>query len=286
MSKQLNIRGEAKQALEAWSSKSWPVGTRMHVPDGRVFRLAQATATAIGVGRAVQACQPDMRVRNKGIAAHDGANTITLAGVNTSAGLASLLAGDYAEGMLYVVSGGGSGYVYRVESNAAADASTNTLKILIEADSIVGLVHNTTRVTLLKNRFRDVALADAPPSAAVIGVTPVAVTASYYFWLQTHGAAAVLQEGALAVNRPVAASRLTSGAVRLATVTIPNSFSGVRNDTGGLAVVPTIQPADTKAERLAPISGVGVVPDLPLGYVLDPSYDGAHALVHLSIEGG
>lgn len=288
MSKQLNVRGEAAQALETWSTKTWPVGTRMHVPDGRVFRLAQATATAIAVGRAVQANQPDMRVRNKGVAVRTDPNpsVVTLTGVNTPSDQSAVQANDYAEGLLYVISGGGAGYVYRIESNTKADSLTNTLKVIIEAGSVTGLAQTTTRITLLKNRFRDVALSDAPPSAAVIGVSSVAVAASAYFWLQTHGAAAVLQEGELAVNLPVAASKTTSGAVRLATVTVPNTFSGIRNDTGGLAVVPTIQPADARAERLAPVSGVGVVPDLPLGYVLDPGYDGAHALVHLSIEGG
>ena len=229
-----------------------------------------------------------MRVRNKGIAVRTDPRpkVITLVGVNTPSDQYAVQADAYAEGLLYVVSGGGAGYAYRIESNAAASPSAGTLKVIIEADSVTGLVQDTTRVTLLKNRFRDVAIADAPPNAAVIGVTSVAVTASYYFWLQTHGAAAVLQEGELDVNLPVAASKITSGAVRLATVTIPDSFSGVRHGSSGFAVVPTIQPADARAERLAPVSGTGVVPDLPLGYVIDPGYDGAYALCHLTIEGG
>lgn len=285
MSKQLNIRGTARQAHETWTTQPYPFGTRMHVPDGRVFRMTRASATAISAGRTVQADVPDRLLRDKGIAVRTDTRlnvlTINVELIND----ARITEGLYSDGTLYVVSGGGAGQVYRIATNEVGDRVNNQLVVHLDTDSITGET-SATRVTLFKNRFKDVAIASAPPNTAVIGATPIAVSASNYFWLQTHGAAAVIQEGRLDLYRPIAASKITSGAIKLAVVVIPDSFSGVRHGASSITVVPTIQPADTTAERLAPVSGVGVVPDIPLGYVLDPGNDGAHALVHLSVEGG
>ncbi len=289
MTRQLNIRGDADKAFETHRStdQPYPLGTRMHVPDGRVFRTAQADSTALTAGRTAQIALPDVALRDRGMAIQtdprENVAQIALGRVINSD--QSLPIGRYDEGLLYVVSGGGAGRVYRISTSEAGNNDDNELKVTLDAVRIVGRNNSTTRVTLLKNFFKDLAIAEAPPSAAVIGVSPTAIAASRYFWLQTHGAAAVLQEGGLRVTLPIAASPDRQGAVRHAVTVVP-PLSGAHNphDAKGVAVVNTIHPGDRGASRLMPVTGLGVVQEIPLGYVIDPGYDGALCLVHLNIE--
>lgn len=289
MTRQLNIRGTSDNAFETWRSTGQPhaFGTRMHVPDGRVFRTSQADATALVAGRTAQTARPDKGLRDRGMGNQDDSrlNVVQIDLGKISDETARLPAGAYNEGLLYVVSGGGAGQVYRISASLAGVDSDNTLTVIIDGVRITGFNIATTRVTLLQNKFKTLAIAEAPPSTAVIGVSPAAVAANRFFWLQTHGAAAVLQEGGLQVNLPIAASPETSGAVGHAVVVVP-PLSGASNPHGArsVAVVKTIHPEDRGASRLMPVTGLGVVPKTPLGYVIDPGYDGALALVHLDIE--
>ncbi len=291
--RQLNIRLEASATFETWAKKPWTFGTRGHAPDGRVFRTAQAGGTALTVGRTAQTASPDVRLRNKGFAVMTSQRDDVLKlALNDVPQIETYRAGEFDEGLLYVVSGGGAGHVFRVAHSETGDAVNNELTIVVDTGAIkdqtrlVGFNRGTTRATLLKNRFKGLVIADAPPETTVAGVPPAAVTADQYFWLQTHGACAVLQDGMLENYRPIMASPATPGAVRLATVVVPNPGTvDDLHDAHGVAVVDAIiKLGDRGATRLAPVTGVGVVPEVQFGYVLDEGYDGAHALVHLAIE--
>ena len=297
MTRQLNIRGDAHEPFATTPGPNYAFGTRMHVPDGRVFRRSHADATALLAGRTAQTTIPDAGLRDRSVVA-DGDSVYVQMG-NVEAGNATAkdrqdfalavdgdaargpFAGDYNEGMLYVVSGGGAGHVYRIRRAEGADSTNNSMRVFLETNRLIAS-DASTRVTLYKNFFEDLAIAEAPPSAPVIGVSPAAVAADFYFWLQTQGAAAVLQEGGLQVNLPIAASPDRQGAVRHAVVVVP-PLSG-KYSASGVAVVNTIHPEDRGASRLMPVTGLGVVPETQLGYVIDPGYDGAQCLVHLDIE--
>ena len=294
MARQLNIRLDSPAVFMTWGDKPYPLGTRGHAPDGRAFRLARAGGTALSIGRTAQAALPDPRMRNIGTAGEfDGrTNVLTLRVGNLVNALESgaTAAGEYDDGLLYVVSGAGAGHVYRISSSEAGDPANGRLEIALDTHQSGALgfngIRTSTRVTLFRNRFRNLAIADSPPKTAVAGATPEDISANLYFWLQTHGACAIMQEGQTEAYRPVAASKVTQGAVHLATTTVPDPDTVGRQhyNTDGLAVVSVIRPGDTDAERLAPVSGVGVVPDVQLGYVLDEGADGAFALVHLTVE--
>ena len=288
MTKQVNIRGDADNVFETHRSTDQPhaFGTRMHVPDGRVFRTAQADSTALVAGRTAQMSRPDVALRDKGLAQQtDPRPNVVQVAVNVINSDQSLPIGRYNEGLLYVVSGGGIGRVYRISTSEAGDNDNNELKVVLDAARLVGRNNSTTRVTLLRNKFKDLAIAESPPSAAVVGVTPAAVAAGRYYWLQTHGAAAVLQQGGLDAGRPIAASARAEGAVKHAVVVVPDYDVGSGHTTRSVAVVNVITPGDGDAERLAPVTGISVVPEVSLGYVLDTGYDGTLCLVHLSVEG-
>lgn len=282
MAKQLNIRGVPRQAFEQGAGRQFPLGTRMHTPDGRVFRMAQAASTAISAGRTCQLDRSKLHFQDLTLsyAARNDQFLINVSVPDT------VNQDEFEDGLVYVYTGGGAGIVYNVEGNTQVTASSTQMTLNLDVVTTQGISTSTSRVSVFKNRFKALTIADAPPSAAVVGVTPQAITASYYFWLQTHGAAAVLQEGPLWDYKPIAASHEASGAVRLATVTVPDSHAGLRHGSEGLALTPTLQPDGDayRAEVIAPVSGIAVVSDVPLGYVLHPRDDGNHALVYLTID--
>ena len=302
MTRQINVRGDPQEVFATTAGPTYAFGTRMHVPDGRVFRRSQAAGTALVAGRTTQTTIPDvgLRARLVRLFAKNNEVAVELGDVPSGTGTArnrgeiqpqtdaaaarGPFAGEYDEGMLYVVSGGGAGHVYRILTAEGADSITNQMKVTIDG-SPISFTTDSTRVTLYKNFFKDLVVAEAPPSAPVVGVSPVAVPINNHFWLQVQGAAAVLQEGGLQTNLPVAASSDAQGAVRHAVVVIP-PLSGTHNPhhARGVAVINTIHPGDRGQSRLAPVTGMGVVPQLTLGYVIDPGYDNAQALIHLAIE--
>jgi len=288
MTRQLNIRGAPNEVFGTSSTTGYPFGTRMHVPDGRVFRRAQtAGTTALVAGRTAQSALPNMLVRDKTVVlpSSNPSDKIIIIATGEIVSEDRLALEEFNEGLLYVVSGGGAGHVYRIVHSARPDLLNNQLTVTIDAEEIIGYAAATTRVTLFQNKFKGLAIADAPPSAPVIGISPVAVPVDEFFWLQTTGTAAVLQEGELQTNLPVASSSDAQGAVRHAVVVVP-PLSGATNphDARSVAVVNTIHPEDRGGSRLAPVTGLGVVPQLTLGYVIDPGYDDAQCLVHLNIE--
>ncbi len=305
MTKQTNVRGDPQDIFVTSLAPSYAFGTRMHVPDGRVFRRSQAGSTALVAGRTAQTTLPDVGLRNKLAGSSTGVNVVHVQLGNVAIGSASdksrsdvpstrrdstrgPFINEYAEGLLYVVSGGGAGHVYRILTSEAADSTNNNMAVTLDAGSgIISFSANSTRVTLYKNFFKDLVLSQAPPSAPVIGVSPVAVPLGNHFWLQTQGAAAVLQQGDLQINLPIAASPETAGAVRHAVVVIPRDevVGANQADHRTVALLNTRFQGDAHAGRLAPVTGLGVVPETSLGYVIDTGgYDGAQALVHLDIE--
>ena len=103
-----------------------------------------------------------------------------------------------------------------------------------------------------------------------LGVVPVAVTASYYFWLQTGGPAIVLQDGKLFENRDVIPSHRVRGATQSA----------------GSAIVSDTVVMDALAnERLVEVPAPeGAVPSNAFGYALDPRVDTDYALVQMELD--
>jgi len=314
MTKPLNIRGSVVEAFNTSTTQSHALGTRMHVDDRRVFRYARASSTAIGAGLVIQEAQQDYALRDLLLRKPEGDTVYFAAGQSkltlfVGAGLTSIInVDDYRDGLLYVVSGTGAGLLYHVQGNAEFRSSKTPplsphLTVSLSAPTQTAL-DSTSRVTLLKNRLAATRLCDL--TTAAVGVTPVAVPASSYFWLQTSGPCAVLQQDDLLNGKPVSPSRLTRGAVQLSTVVIPvteeHALGATKpavldiQRTEGYALVPAVGPSMNVTgvnandrymtrERLAMISGrLAVVPDVSIGFCVDAAEHGNSCLIWLNME--
>lgn len=195
-----------------------PLGTLMVLPDGRKFRHAQASALVAGnviVGN-VAGVASHGAVSGSGLLASatttynaigDTAVHVTMAGT-----VATL--NQYTDGFLNVTSSAGVGYVYKIKGNKSA-ASVSDLEITLEgSDPLkVAFAAGSTAVTLRKNPYKDSTILSRSATVGTLqGVTPVAVSANFYFWVQRGGPCGVKNGGTVFTNgTPVICSSVVSG---------------------------------------------------------------------------
>ena len=179
--------------MQESATQKLPLGAKLELNDGRIFRYSKNGAVALAAGKTLQAVilgtERDDAV-NAAAAVAIGATSLTITAVVTVA------ANDWAEGFLHIVNDTGEGLQYKVKSNtAAAIASDYTVELY---DPIITALAATTDVILSKSPYSGVLLA-ADDLSLIMGVPTIPVTALYYFWAQTGGVGMVLQNGSTGV---------------------------------------------------------------------------------------
>lgn len=173
------------------STQKCPLGTRLALADGRVYRYAKNAASALAAGNLVQSAVPHVQfstnfTASAGTAA--GSKVLTAA---STAGATSAAANLFADGFLGVAVGSGSGHLYQIRSHTAA--SSNSSFYITLYDGLKVAINSQSTLNMIENVYKDVIVHPASvPTGVTIGVTPMAITASYYFWLQTWGVATAL----------------------------------------------------------------------------------------------
>jgi len=191
------------------------VGTRMILPDGRVFRYAFSNGAA-GAGTGVQS--------SAAVANHDSdlavASTAAVGAKSVSVTLGGTAAAEdlYANGYLYCNDSGasaGEGHVYRIrQHDAIGSGGTGTIN-LMDGDTITeALTAAASQVGLVANPYMHVIPSPGgAQTGRTVGFAPAEVADDSYFWAQTWGEAAVLVDGTLVIFRPIRMSDGTAGAV-------------------------------------------------------------------------
>ena len=194
------------------------VGTRMILPDGRVFRYAFANG-AIGAGKGVQSsialANQDQDLVPAAAAVGDKSVTLTFGtSPNTD-----VTADQYANGYLFVNNVDGEGHTYRIKgtgAHVAADVSASPEVVinLQDGDTIAEALTTSSKVGLVANPYQDVIITPGgAQTARCVGYTAAEVADNSYFWAQTWGEAAVLANGTLVIFRPIRVSDGVAGAV-------------------------------------------------------------------------
>ena len=184
--------------------------------DQRVFHYAQAGAAALVAGKLCESAafagslsvvEMDLVVPTEGAV---GTYTVYATANATDA----VTANQFAEGYLYVYSGSaaqGVGQTYKIRSHTAAAAGG--LITITLYDKLIVLISTSATVGLISNLYKSV-LTQATTSVGIpVGVPLLAVTASYYCWLQTWGPCNVLKAGTSARNTQAVVATAAAGAV-------------------------------------------------------------------------
>lgn len=190
------VTGYPKEGLYTPTvDQNYHLGTRYQDIEGNVYYYAQASsAGALVAGQLVQS------------AAKGGATTtdqVALASAGSSAvgdkfGYATILTtaqlgGLFDDGYYCVESGGVAGQMYKiknddVEKDVAGALTVADHKFTFYEPVRATLTGATSIVRLMVNPYRNVIQNPVTTeTGSCIGGNPMAVTASYYFWLQTHG---------------------------------------------------------------------------------------------------
>jgi len=181
--------GDEKQET---SAQFQPLGTKMILPDGRIYYYAENSGAAITTGgQAVDGILAVVAHDMDLVAATASAGAITF----TTTTSLTTTKDQYAGGYVYINDGPGQGEVYSVRSNTLV-AGAAGLSITIEDDGGFATALTTaTRFGLMYSPYKDIKIKDGTggtETTGVIGVTAMPVTADYFCWVQTSGPAAVL----------------------------------------------------------------------------------------------
>ena len=189
------------------TSQIHPYGTRMVLPDGRVFYYGQTD----GAQTAGAICQSAV-----GVANHDmdlAVNTAAAGAksLSVTVGGTAVTANQYADGYVYVNDGTGEGHIYKVRQHDAIDSSGSGTINLYDGDAIVVAFEAATIVGLAKNPYKDFIVFPTTATGHPVGVAATDFDDDDYGWLQTWGPAAVLCDVAFVIGNHVRVSDNTAG---------------------------------------------------------------------------
>jgi hypothetical protein len=142
-----------------------PLGTRLALDDGRVFRYGKAGAVALAVGKLCQAALPITLGQHSNMttaAAAAGVNVVNVTTVTTA-----LTENQYAEGYMYVNDVDSEGSIYKV-SGHPAQAAAGAINITL-ADPLWEALTANSQTSLLYNPYDNVLVAPATATAALVG---------------------------------------------------------------------------------------------------------------------
>ena len=216
------------------TTKQHPLGTRGITQDGRVFRYALNGAAALGMGipvasAAIEVLEKDTEYTAPINDTEDISTTWREFTVETESCTGEITADDYADGYIRVANSTASnakGQLVRIKSNDASatsstDALGSTMTITFADDDKLTASLDTGAVTALHHSpyWKVVVMSGGGTAERVVGVPVRPVTAAYYFWAQTWGPCAVVQDGTVLSGVNVRPSTSTSEAVAMSTPT-------------------------------------------------------------------
>lgn len=195
---------------------------------GTEYRYSKNGATALTPGTQLARAAVVANHLNCSVAAAAG---IGATRVSVTLGATALTEDYYKDGTLNINAGTGLGNQYRIKGHPAAD-SGGTVWIELVDTIRVALVATTSKASLHANKFSGVTISSSI-NANLAGVSPIAVTANYYFWAIVDGDHPVLQSGTESVGTMMI-PHTTDGALGTlaSSVDVDAPIAGIQVTTG------------------------------------------------------
>ncbi len=211
MSNQTQLTGPVQVAAQGiWeqsSSALHDLGAYVETGDGRGFRYAKCGITATVAGKVYQSSALDATNLQPSGGLTPSAN-VAIGGTEiTVADTLTLTANQLAGGYLSVVVTPGQGYLYKIRSNTAVTAAAGAVITLDDPLQIAITTASNFIVTL--HPYSGIVIEPGTPTGVIVGVAHRVLTAAYYGWVQTYGAASVLFTGTGVAGKAVGS--LTGG---------------------------------------------------------------------------
>jgi len=218
----IGVVGKPKNLFVPEATQKYPLGARFKYGN-RTFHYSYAGGTALIAGTLVIGAAYPLEVnKSVGTAAAIGATSIP--NITTAAALLNL-----DGGMMIVNDNDGEGNSYEIISSKA-NADTGTSTDLVLRDPLLVALTTDSQVELSASPYFDLDIAATEATDHIVGIPNMAVTANYYFWLQTWGPCACLAGDTTAAGDLLVEDG-TNGCVTPATVFTSNII-GVALTTG------------------------------------------------------
>ena len=207
-----NILVQPQEIFVSSSTQGTDVGASATTGDGRYFRYALGSGTALVAGKLYQTTPQDTtNYQNLAVLAA-GTNTLVVTTSTTTTFAANALTG----GWLTVRTTPGQGFQYKISSHAATSAGTVAFNL---EDPIQITLSTASVIDVTPNPYANVIVSPTTRSGIAAGVAVNNTTLSQYGWLQTRGCTNVLTDTAITVGNSVSPSTNVAGAVMPATGT-------------------------------------------------------------------
>lgn len=190
------------------------IGTIRRLDDGRVFVYAQDSGSGLAPGKLCMGVTGQDATIVTEVIASAGSVGDDHIHITNGANTEFATANAYKDGFIWTDDAAGGGDMYKIRGHAAIGSAASGVIYLYDPLRVAITTSNTWSAS--KSPCKKVELYDADDVDGIpIGVPPIDVTASYYFWLQVKGPCAVLTDGTLTLGLGVVASNSVDGAVEL-----------------------------------------------------------------------
>jgi hypothetical protein len=182
-----------------------PLGAIYETRDGRRFRYCKADSTQIAKAVLVQAAVWDPQSVAKvqtsyGVAAGVSRFDILMTTAN------AISDSDLIDGVLLISDGGAAmGDMYMIKNNKWTTSDTVLNIEIADRGGLRNAIAATDDASPFKNKYHSLIVKPTTLTAPIVGVTLTIVPASYFFWGQTRGWAAILTDESddIVVGEPV-----------------------------------------------------------------------------------
>ncbi len=232
------IYGEYGDEKVSGLTKVHALGQKMELPDGRIFRYARASATAVVAGQLYHGKAGEANTAQIISLAVAGTNAVGDRDVVVTMAGSALAANVFDDGYLFTASsiGTGIGHTYKIQSASSCAAGSTTTVTLEGNDELKVALNSSTTVGLRKNQYDELLVntADTVGTNTLAGVSAASAAASAYCWVQRRGPATVYTAAEVPiVGQPVIAATTLAGAVAGLSVILP-----ANTGTTGAATLP------------------------------------------------
>jgi len=217
------VNGHYGMEKESTTSKKRRLGTKMVLPDGRVFFYGYTgeavTAGKITMGKATSSGHiKDLAIAAAVSANASGIGAITVTNATTAISGSEYYTGsrgdvgDYEDGYIFVNDAAGEGQCWPIWRHSAATSSGTLTIDLFENDFVVTALTTSSEVGLAKTPYAAVELWDVNDIDGVVaGIPNRDIASGSYGWFQTAGPCAVLTNGTVVVGKNMMTGSTTDG---------------------------------------------------------------------------